>query len=129
MQFSNFLLIGFAYNNIIENVNNITLPNGWYQYLDTEVLIFFYTKLDTMSNFVKVFVRKQIVIIKDHIVRCYILDYVFSEEDLLLPKILTFSNQEIKNVILLLDKKSVCTGGPNALNYAGLKFMIEKKPA
>jgi len=113
---------------IIENVN-ITLPNSWYQYLDTEVLIFFYTKLDTMSNCVKVIVQKQLVITKDHIVICYILDNVFNEEDLLLPKILTFSNQEIENFILLLDKKSVCTESPNALNYAGMKFMIEKKPA
>jgi len=80
-----------------------------------------------MSNFVKVIVQKQIVFTKDHIVRCYILDNVFSKEDLRLPKILTFSNQEIENFILLLNKKRVCTGGPNALNYAGMKFMIEKK--
>jgi len=48
-----------------------------------------------MSDFVKVVVEKQIVITKDQLVKCYILDNIFSEEDLLLPKILDFSNLEI----------------------------------
>jgi len=112
----------------LENIkNNIMLPNGWYHYINTEVLIFFYTKLDMMNTYEKVVVEKQIVITKDQRVRCYILDNIFSEEDLLLPKILTFSNLEIEKLIHLLDVKRVCTGGPSALHYKGIKCVGLKR--
>lgn len=112
----------------LENIkNNITLPNGWYHYFNTEVLIFFYTKLDVMNAFEKIVVEKQIVITKDQRVRCYILDNIFSEEDLLLPKISKFSNLEIEKLIHLLDVKRICTGGPSALNYKGKKCVGWKR--
>ncbi|VVC28986.1 Zinc finger, C2CH-type [Cinara cedri] len=105
----------------LKNIEKTTsLPKDWYSSIDVDALTFFYAKQETINEFFKVVIEKQIVITSDKQIRCYILDKLCSEEDLFLPKITSFSNIEIEKLIITFDIKRLCVGGPNELHYPGI---------
>jgi len=82
-------------------------------------LTFFNDVNDKTNDLVKIIIEKRIVVTYDQQVRCYLFDRKFSEKELSLPKITTYSSLEIENLIKLFNTKKICAGGPNALYYPG----------
>ncbi|XP_050544794.1 uncharacterized protein LOC126907501 [Daktulosphaira vitifoliae] len=109
-----------CYFNLKSIQNNVKLPNGWHSFRDADALTFINIQHDKTTSFIKAIIRKQIVITSDKTIRIHILDKIFTEEDLLVPKISSFSYQEVNKLILCIDSKNICIGGPNVLNYPGI---------
>lgn len=82
-------------------------------------MTFFNAVNDKTNDLVKIIIEKRIVVTYDQQVRCYLFDRKFSEKELSLPKITTYSSLEIENLIKLFNTKKICAGGPNALYYPG----------
>jgi len=73
----------------------------------------------------KATVEKQIVILHNFQVSCYAFNVKLKPSNFNLNSFEIGPNniEEVVNLLMLLDKKSICIGGPKAVNFSG-KYLV-----
>ena len=73
----------------------------------------------------KATVEKQIIILHNFQVSCYALNVELKPSNFNLKSFEVGLNnvEEVVNLLMLFDKKSICIGGPKAINFSG-KYLV-----
>jgi len=107
-----------------KQLKSINLPTGWNCIQNETTLIFFSMKIQN-DDIPKATVEKQIIILHNFQVSCYALNVELKPSNFNLKSFEVGLNnvEEVVNLLMLFDKKSICIGGPKAINFSG-KYLV-----
>lgn len=87
----------------------------FYQRASDGVLTYFKTKYERTEEFIKVIVKKQIIINDEQKITYFVKDNVITEECLGIKNVINSIIEKIQCSINLLNSKFLCWGGPNII--------------